>query len=104
MVKPAATNMTITLHTPLQRGEESTPVKPLVIGEQVVVHTNAAMSPILPHQPVAIEQDQTPKLSLASGSADVVNQTKTSDPDKLRDFTREQIELLSNRYAITRQQ
>ena len=102
MVKPAATNMTITLHTPLQQhGEDGSIVKPLVIGEQMVVHTNAATAPILPHQPVAIEQDQAPKLSLSS--LDVLAQHKAPDMSKLQDFTREQIALLSNRYQITRQ-
>lgn len=104
MVKPVATNMTITLHTPLQRGEDTASVKPLVVGEQVVVHTNAASAPILPYQPVAVEQDQSPKLSLSEGSADVVTAAKPADPDKLRDFTREQIELLSNRYAYSSSQ
>ena len=106
MVKPVATNMTITLHTPLQRsGDDGATVKPLVIGEQMVVHTNAANAPILPYQPVALEQDQTPKAALSLDSTDVLAQAPVrhvQTSTKLQDFTREQIELLSNRYKITR--
>ena len=100
MVKPPATNMTITLQ---QSGGHQVSVKPLVIGEQIVVHTNTTPAPILPHQPIAAEQDQKPVAapeSLLQQAGLALH--KSSDGERLRDFTREQIELLSNRYNVTR--
>jgi hypothetical protein len=101
MVKPPATNMTITLQ---QRGDNLVSVKPLVVGEQVVVHTNATHAPILPHQPVASEQDHKPEVTESLlAQAGLTLEKKLSDSDRLRDFTQEQIALLSNRYHFTRQ-
>lgn len=100
MVKPPATNMTITLQ---QNGDNLVSVKPLVVGEQVVVHTNATTAPILPHQPVAAEQDHQPDASESLLNQAGLSLHKSSGDEKLRDFTEEQIALLSNRYAFTRQ-
>ena len=101
MVKPPATNMTITLQ---QRGGTQASVKPLVVGEQIVVHTNSATLPILPHQPVATEQDHhaNPLESLMQEAGMTLHKTRAGDSERLRDFTQEQIELLSNRYQIKR--
>jgi hypothetical protein len=100
MVKPAATNMTITLQ---QSGESGTTVKPLVIGEQMVVHTNAADTPILPHQPVALEQDQTPAqaqpLSLERMAG--LSLDRLSGDATRSDFSNSQIDLFQRRYKIT---
>ncbi|HEY1096846.1 MAG TPA: hypothetical protein VGF14_06355 [Alphaproteobacteria bacterium] len=99
MVKPPATNMTITLQ---QSGGSQASVKPLVVGEQIVVHTNAASSPILPHQPVAPEQDHhaNPLETLLEQAGFALRPSEGNE--RLRDFTNEQLELLSNRYTIRR--
>lgn len=111
MVKPSATNMTITLQ---QSGGVATSVKPLVIGEQVIVHTNATAEPILPHQPVAAEQDHhiTSHLDMTGHSPinpletlleqSGMTLTKSIGSERLRDFAEERIALLSNRYHIKR--
>jgi hypothetical protein len=99
MVKPSAPNMTITLH---QSGGLQSSVKPLVIGEQIIVHTNATAEPILPHQPVAAEQDHqiNPLETLLQQTG--VTLKKSSGSEKLRDFAEERLALLSNRYHIKR--
>jgi hypothetical protein len=99
MVKPSATNMTITLQ---QSGGDHASVKPLVIGEQVIVHTNATAEPILPHQPVASEQDHhiSPLETLLEQSG--MTLTKSESAERLRIFAEQRVALLSNRYQITR--
>ncbi len=97
MVKPAIThNMTITLQ---QDGESGMAVKPLVVGEQVLVHTNPSYIP--PHRPAAPEQDQTPVPKAALSLEKIAGFTLGRPPSgdvKLSEFTRYEITLLSNRY------
>lgn len=101
MVKPVATttNMTITLQ---QQGDAERTIKPLVVSKEMVVHTNTAMDPILPYQPVASEQNRqakpaAPKPRFQDVQAGLTVQ-RDHDDLKLREFSRERMELLSNRY------
>ena len=110
MVKPVNLGtMTITLQ---QAGQDAATVKPLVVGQKIAVRTLTISTPLPAIPNTAVSQPDAPlaaanvnaplSLSEQAGLSLHKKATPSADNAKLRDFTREQLELLTNRYRFTR--